>query len=130
MAQGPTDAWDSAFLMISSIYVVLPRTIDPLGFVDLDGGFLSNSIFFFLVIHKKKIPILFNLYTIVEKWAGEKAFFLLVRRFLPLIFNTQFFATKGKRNKRHHSQTLSPETTPKMLGHKADYLKLTSNFFH
>ena len=50
MILGPTDDWDSAFLMISSIKVDCPRGTDPLDFSDLSGGIKSLFALLFLVI--------------------------------------------------------------------------------
>lgn len=90
--QGPTDDWDSAFLMISSIKVDHPRVTGPLDFSSLGGGIISFSGIFFLVIHRKIQMFIstLNSYTILLEsgWRSEHITRLLCR-FLPVVFNTQ-----------------------------------------
>lgn len=54
---GPTNGWDSAFLMISSIRVNQLRVTSPLALSGLGSGFVSFSGFFYLVMHTTWILI-------------------------------------------------------------------------
>ena len=68
----PTDGWDSAFLMISSIKVNRARVTSPLALLGLGSGFGFFSDFLCLVMHTTQILISTLMYSPTHyKWGSD-----------------------------------------------------------
>ena len=98
--------------------------------------FFSKFLFFsflFLIIHPEiqtSISTLSSLTVLLESGLGSRASTCSVRRFLPFVFNTQFFPNRHSSD-AHYSlkvATLSPATVPKCWAIKGVFL--TSNYLH